>query len=88
MRRCAPTDSDDEVLRAVGSAANEAIDLLALPAARQSAAIERVAKRYARVLDLTARDLTAALQASATGTAPTVPAETAAPALPAAQPAA
>ncbi len=58
-------DSDDEVLRALASAANEAIDALALPPAHQSAAIERVAKRYARALHITARDLTAALQASA-----------------------
>jgi eukaryotic-like serine/threonine-protein kinase len=57
-------ESDDEVLRALASAANETIDVLALPAARQAAAIERVAKRYARVLDVNARDLTAALQAS------------------------
>ncbi len=57
-------DSDDEVLRALASAANETIDVLALPQARQAAAIERVAKRYARVLDISARDLTAALEAS------------------------
>jgi indole-3-glycerol phosphate synthase len=37
-----------------------------LPAARQAAAIERVAKRYVRVLGVNARDLTAALHASAT----------------------
>jgi eukaryotic-like serine/threonine-protein kinase len=58
-------DSDDEVLRALASAANETIDVLALPAARQAAAIERVAKRYARILDINARDLAAALHASA-----------------------
>ena len=62
-------DSDDDVLRALASAANEAVDVLALPAARQAAAIERVAKRYARVLEVNARDLTAALQASATAPA-------------------
>ncbi len=62
------TESDDEVLRALASAANETIDVLALPSARQAAAIERVAKRYARVLDVNARDLTAALQASAAST--------------------
>ncbi len=65
-------DSDDDVLRALASAANEAIDALALPAARQAVAIERVAKRYARVLDLNARDLTAALHASAKTTKPVV----------------
>jgi hypothetical protein len=58
-------DNDDDLLRALGSAANEAIDALALPPERHAAAIERVAKRYARVLDLTPRDLMAAVQASA-----------------------
>ena len=60
-------DNDDDMLRAVGSAANEAVDALALPPARQAAAIERVAQRYARALDLTTRDLNAAMQASAGG---------------------
>jgi non-specific serine/threonine protein kinase len=59
------TDNDDDLLRALGSAANEAVDALALPPERQAAAVERVAKRYARVLELTPRDLMAALQASA-----------------------
>ena len=58
-------DSDDDLLRCAASAANEAIDALALPAAQQGAAIERVAQRYARVLDLTAKDVHEALQASA-----------------------
>jgi eukaryotic-like serine/threonine-protein kinase len=58
-------DSDDDVLRCAASAANEAIDALALPAAQQGAAIERVAQRYARVLNLTAKDVHEALQASA-----------------------
>jgi non-specific serine/threonine protein kinase len=60
-------DGDDEVLRTVASAANEAVDALALPAAQQAGAIERVAQRYARVLEVTARDLQAALQASGAG---------------------
>jgi HD-like signal output (HDOD) protein len=63
------TDSDDDMLRAIGSAANEAIDALALPAQRQQAAIERVAQRYARVLAITPRDMMAALQTSL-GSAP------------------
>ena len=37
----------------------------ALPASRQGAAIERVAQRYARTLELTAKDLMTAMQASA-----------------------
>ncbi|HET9976465.1 MAG TPA: HDOD domain-containing protein [Burkholderiaceae bacterium] len=57
-------DTDDDMLRAVGSAANEAVDVLALSADRQAAAIERVAQRYARVLAITARDVAGALQAS------------------------
>jgi non-specific serine/threonine protein kinase len=60
-------DGDDEVLRTVASAANEAVDALAVPAAQQAGAIERVAQRYARVLEVTARDLLAALQASGAG---------------------
>jgi non-specific serine/threonine protein kinase len=60
-------DGDDGVLRAVASAANEAVDAFALPAERQAAAIALVAKRYARVLDITPRELTAAVQASAMG---------------------
>jgi len=63
-------DSDDDVLRALASAANETVDVLTLPLARREAAIERVANRYARVLELNARDLTAALEASATSRAP------------------
>ena len=58
-------DSDDDMLRIVGSAANESIDALLLPAERQGAALERVAQRYARVLELTPRDLLAEVQASA-----------------------
>ncbi len=59
-------DSDDDVLRCVASAANEAVDALALPAAQQAAAIERVAQRYARNLNVTARDIQSALQGGAT----------------------
>jgi len=58
-------DGDDDVLRAVASAANEAVDALALPAAQQAAAIERVVQRYARSLDVSARDIHDALQVSA-----------------------
>jgi eukaryotic-like serine/threonine-protein kinase len=64
-----PPDNDDDMLRALGSAANEAVDTLALTPARRAAALERVAQRYARVLDLTPKDLAAALQSSA-GNAP------------------
>jgi non-specific serine/threonine protein kinase len=60
-------DSDDDVLRYVASAANEAVDALSLPVAQQAAAIERVAQRYARTLDVAAKDILAALQTSASG---------------------
>ncbi len=62
-------DSDDDTIRTTASAANEAIDALLLPAERQQGALERVAQRYARVLEFTPRDLTSALQASAAFTA-------------------
>jgi non-specific serine/threonine protein kinase len=57
-------DSDDDTIRTVASAANEAVDALALPNERQASALERVAQRYARTLELTARDLVSALRAS------------------------
>jgi eukaryotic-like serine/threonine-protein kinase len=56
-------DSDADVLRATASAANEAVDALVQQApARQPLALEAVAKRYARVLGLNARDLDEALR--------------------------
>ena len=57
------------MLRCVASAANEAVDALTLPALHQAAAIERVAQRYARTLNVTARDIQDALQASAANSA-------------------
>jgi non-specific serine/threonine protein kinase len=58
-------DSDADVLRATASAANEAVDaLVQQPPARQPFALEAVAKRYARVLGLKARDLDDALRAA------------------------
>jgi len=54
------------MLRTVASAANEAMDALALTGARQASALERVALRYARTLGLNVRDLVSAIQASAT----------------------
>ncbi len=61
-------DSDDDMLRCVASAANEAVDALAQP----PGAIERVAQRYARTLAVTARDIHAALQAGAAMGSPAV----------------
>ena len=73
-------DHDDDMLRTVASAANEAMDALALPGARQAASLERVALRYARTLGLNVRDLVSAVQSSATvATAAAALAETPAP---------
>ncbi|HMO47206.1 MAG TPA: HDOD domain-containing protein [Rubrivivax sp.] len=59
-----PADSDDELLRALASCANEAVDALPLPLPRRAAALRRVAQRYARVLRIGHRDLQEALNAS------------------------
>lgn len=56
-------DSDADMLRAAASAANEAVDVMTrLPAAKIGAALTQVAQRYARVLELSARELQDALQ--------------------------
>jgi non-specific serine/threonine protein kinase len=60
-------DSDDDMLRAVASCANEAIDALALPAAQRDAALRRVARRYGRALRIDLPDLLDALQAASRG---------------------
>ncbi len=60
-------DSDDDLIRLSGSAANEAVDCMALPASAVPAALQRVVNRYGRVLGFTLKDLQAALQAPAQG---------------------
>jgi HD-like signal output (HDOD) protein len=56
-------DSDTDMLRVAACAANEAVDAMTrLPAAKVPAALVQVAQRYARVLELTVRDLQDALQ--------------------------
>ena len=55
-------DTDDELLRIVASAANEAVDALVLPPAKVSAALNDVVARYARTLRLTTRILHDALR--------------------------
>jgi HD-like signal output (HDOD) protein len=65
--------SDYEHLRTVAGCANEAVDALALPATRVSAALQRVLQRYGRMLNIGPRDLHEALQAASTGTAEPVP---------------
>jgi|KBSMisStandDraft_5_1062788.scaffolds.fasta_scaffold18110_2 serine/threonine protein kinase len=68
-RRLSPTApvgtpvGDAEVLQMVASAANEAVDAVALqPIARLPIALERVVKRYSRVLRVSTRTLNNALQ--------------------------
>ena len=70
-------ENDDEVLRAVASCANEAVDAAALPAARVLPALQRVVARYGRIFDFTLKDLQDALKGQLTGpvgSAPTMPA--------------
>lgn len=56
-------DSDTDMLRVAASAANEAVDAMALlPAGKIPPALVQVAQRYARVLELSVRDLQDALQ--------------------------
>ena len=54
-------DNDNELLRIVASAANEAIEALALPSPKSATALNEVVLRYARTLRLTARALDDAL---------------------------
>jgi eukaryotic-like serine/threonine-protein kinase len=68
IRRLPPTaavhmpEGDDDMLRLVASCANEAIDAMALPAAKVQAGLQRVVQRYGRTLNLSLRDLQEALQ--------------------------
>ncbi len=58
-------EGDDDMLRTVASCANETIDALGLAPQRVAPALQRVVQRYGRVLDITLRDLQAALQGKA-----------------------
>ncbi len=64
-------DSDDDMLRCVASAANEAVEALAAPP--QAGAVERVAQRYARTLAVTARDIHDALHTGDVAGSPAAP---------------
>jgi len=66
-------DHDDELLRAVASCANEAVDALAQPGPRLLAALHRVVSRYGRALDFGLRELQAALQGQSGGPAGPTP---------------
>jgi non-specific serine/threonine protein kinase len=58
-------DGDADVLRTAASAANDAVDAATLlPAPRIAHGLSVVAQRYARALELSARDLQEALQAA------------------------
>jgi len=63
-------ESDDEMLRATASCANEVVDALQLPARPSLAALQRVAQRYARALNLSLRDLQLAAQGQSPHDAP------------------
>jgi non-specific serine/threonine protein kinase len=60
-------DNDDEMLRLLGSCANEVVDALTLPVPRVVVALQRVVSRYGRLLGISMRDLQAALQVGPTG---------------------
>jgi HD-like signal output (HDOD) protein len=55
-------ENDDEMLRATASCANEVVDALHQPARQSASAMQRVAQRYGRALNLSLRDLQMAAQ--------------------------
>jgi HD-like signal output (HDOD) protein len=55
-------ESDDDMLRATASCANELVDAVSLSARHSAAAMQRVAQRYGRALGMTLRDLQLAAQ--------------------------
>jgi len=57
-------ETDDDMLRLVGSCANETAEAVQEPAPKVAAALARVAQRYARTLEITVRDLQDALQST------------------------
>jgi len=58
-------EGDAAMLRTVASCAHEALDASQLPAAKVTAALQRVVQRYSRILEFTLRDLQDAIKASA-----------------------
>jgi len=68
VRRAPPTGpihtptSDVDMLRLVASCANEVLDAVAMPSRQAIAAVQRVAQRYGRALDITLKDIQDALQ--------------------------
>jgi eukaryotic-like serine/threonine-protein kinase len=55
-------EDDNDMLRAVASCANEAVDALAQPAHRVPQALQRVVQRYGKLLGINLRELQQALQ--------------------------
>jgi non-specific serine/threonine protein kinase len=55
-------DSDDDLLRALASCANEVVDASALPAGQSLPALQKIAHRYARALGVGLKDLQSALE--------------------------
>jgi eukaryotic-like serine/threonine-protein kinase len=66
-------DTDDDMLRAVASCANETLEAASLPKGQAADAVARVAQRYARALKLTLKDLQTALQSGPVPKADTAP---------------
>jgi len=72
VRRAPPTgpihtpSSDVDMLRLVASCANEVLDAVAMPSRQAIAAVQRVAQRYGRALDITLKDIQDALQPPST----------------------
>ncbi len=70
VRRAPPTGpihtptSDVDMLRLVASCANEVLDAVSMPSRQAIAAVQRVAQRYGRALDITLKDIQDALQPS------------------------
>ncbi|MEP6505421.1 MAG: HDOD domain-containing protein [Betaproteobacteria bacterium] len=68
VRRAPPTGpihtptSDVDMLRLVASCANDVLDAVGLPSRQAVAAVQRVAQRYGRALDITLKDIQDALQ--------------------------
>jgi non-specific serine/threonine protein kinase len=79
VRRAPPTGpihtptSDVDMLRLVASCANEVLDAVALPPRQAIAAVQRVAQRYGRALNITLKDIQDALQPPAAATDRAVP---------------
>jgi len=66
-------DSDDDMLRAVASCANEVVDALGTPAPLAASALHRVAQRYGRLLGIGTRELQDAVDRSVAAAPQAVP---------------